>query len=280
MPPSADRSALDLLDAHLEALRDRTAAPPLPRLPNDVAVDGIAMDGIAMNGAGELARWALGRLRGLPREPEDVFDREVGDLLVEFRSLRCPWNAAALRLLDDTYTFVATGPRRHEDWAHDVLAVLHRSVPDPRGWVRLDWDRTNDARCSVPAYPFAPPSAAEFPDRLYPLEAEGAVAALAVMAEEWDCEPAPVRSRPDRDALLDDARILLDRYGPTARYWTNATAAASDPAPDFVEAGLRGTRSHPFITVAYLNGLDLCEDLGLIAVNGDEVGVFWSLGAR
>ncbi|WP_442813076.1 hypothetical protein [Streptomyces sp. NBC_01800] len=49
------------------------------------------------------------------------------------------------------------------------------------------------------------------------------------MAEEWQSERAPVRSRPDRDAVLADARTLLDRYGPTARYWTNATAAASDP---------------------------------------------------
>ncbi|MCD2462143.1 hypothetical protein MBT42_01055 [Streptomyces sp. MBT42] len=117
------------------------------------------------------------------------------------------------------------------------------------------------------------------PRRLYPLEAEAAVAALAVMAEEWQSEPAPVRSRPDLNAVLADARTLLDRYGPTARYWTNATAAASDPAPDFVAAGLQGTGSHGFLTSEYLNGLDLLDDLGLIAVNDDEVGVFWSFGA-
>lgn len=99
------------------------------------------------------------------------------------------------------------------------------------------------------------------------------------MAEEWQSEPAPVRSRPDRDAVLADARTLLDRYGPTARYWTNATAAASDPAPDFLAAGLQGTKSHGFLTSEYLNGVDLFEDLGLIAVTDDEVGVFWSFGA-
>ncbi|MFF2851924.1 hypothetical protein ACFVT5_37160 [Streptomyces sp. NPDC058001] len=198
---------------------------------------------------------------------------------MEFRSRRCSWNAATLRLLNDTYTFAATGPRRYEDWAHDVHAVLHRSVPDPRGWLRLDPDRTNDARDTVPAYPFDPPDAAEFPDRLYPLEAKAAVTALAIMAEEWHSEPAPVRSRPDRDAVLADARTMLDRYSPTARYWTNATAAASDPAPDFLAAGLQGTASHRFLTCEYLKGLDLIEDLGLIAVTDDEVGVFWSFGA-
>ncbi|WP_424889086.1 hypothetical protein [Streptomyces sp. XH2] len=189
------------------------------------------------------------------------------------------WNAAVLRLLDDPYTFVATGPRRHEDWAHDVLAVLYRAVSDPRGWIRLDGEINDIGGPMLPAYPFDPPAAAEFPGCLYRLEAEAAVAALAVMTEEWGSEPAPVRSRPDRDAVLADARTLLSRYGPGARYWTNATAAASDPAPDFVGAGLQGTLSHSFLTSAYLCGLDLFDDLGLIAVSDDEVGVFWSIGA-
>ncbi|MGW1770232.1 hypothetical protein [Streptomyces sp. NPDC002104] len=188
------------------------------------------------------------------------------------------WNAAALRLLEDPYVFLATGPRRHEDWAKDVLALMRREVPDPRGWLRIDADRTNDARHEVPAYPFEPPPAAGFRDRLHELERAGAVTALAVMAEEWG-DGRPVRDRPERDALLADARFLLDRYGADARFWTNARDAASDPARDFVRAGLRGTRVHGFITGAYLNGLDLFEELGLIAVSADEVGVFWSFGA-
>ncbi|MFD5002400.1 hypothetical protein ACFWMV_05780 [Streptomyces mutabilis] len=268
MPWPADRTALDRLDAHLEALRDGAElSRPQDRIRPEAGKDG------------GLIQWALDRLTDMPREPEDAFVRQVGGLLTEFRSRRCPWNAAALRLLDDTYTFVATGPRRSEDWAHDVRAVLHRSVADPRGWIRLDRDRDNPARRAVPAYPFDPPGPSELPGRLYPLEAEAAVAAVAIMAEEWQSEPAPVRSRPDREAVLADARTLLDRYGPTARHWTNATAAASDPSPDFLAAGLQGTASKGFLTSEYLNGLDLFEDLGLIVVTDDEVGVFWSFGA-
>lgn len=124
-----------------------------------------------------------------------------------------------------------------------------------------------------------PPDASELADRLYPLEAKAAVSALTIMAEEWQSEPAPVRSRLDQDAVLADARTLLDRYGPTARYWTNARAAASDPAPDFLAAGLKGTESHSLLTSEYLNGLDLFQDLGLIAVTDGEVGVFWAFGA-
>lgn len=272
MPLPAERPALDLLDAHLDAVW-RGEERPLPQGHDGAA--GLAADGPG----GELLRWGLDRLRSLPRDPEDVFRREIGGLLVEFRSRRCPWNAAALRLLDDVYTFAATGPRRHGEWAHDVLAVLHRTVPDPRGWARLDWDRSNTARQWVPAYPFDPPAASRFPDRLHPLEPEAAVAALAVMSEEWGPVPPPLRFRPDRDAVMADARTVLDRYGPAARYWTNAQAAAGDPAPDFVGAGLHGTRSHSFLTSEYAGGLDLFDDLGLIAVNDEEVGVFWSFGA-
>ncbi|WBP89692.1 hypothetical protein [Kitasatospora cathayae] len=152
-------------------------------------------------------------------------------------------------------------------------------MSDPRGWVRLDPDSTNTARRTVPAYPFAPPAASEFPERLYRLDAEAAVTALAVMAEEWSGRPLPVRFRPDRDVVLADARTLLDRYGRAAAYWTNATAAASDPATDFLATGLQGTDSHGFLTSEYLNGLDLGRDLGLIAVTDDEVGVFWSFEA-
>lgn len=69
------------------------------------------------------------------------------------------------------------------------------------------------------------------------------------------------------------------RSGPDAEYWTDAVAAGSGPARDFVAAGLRGTGSYTFLTGVYVNGLDLYDDLGLIAVSADEVGVFWSVGA-
>ncbi|GHA92265.1 hypothetical protein ACIQRS_21785 [Streptomyces termitum] len=188
-----------------------------------------------------------------------------------------PWNAAALRLLDDTYVFAATGPRRHEEWAYDVHALLHRAVDDPRGWLRLDPDRSNDARHTLPSYPFEPPDPADLAALLHPLEPAAAAGALAVMAEEWQAEPAPVRTRPDRAALLADARTLLGRYGPGVRCWTNARAAAGNPSADLLAAGLRGTSSHRFLTTAYLRGLDLGDELGVVAVGDDEVGVFWAI---
>ncbi|WP_030214107.1 hypothetical protein [Streptomyces bikiniensis] len=266
MPLPADRTALDLTDALLEALWDGRDLPQGPDVP--VVEEG-----------GEPVRRVLDRLRRIPREPADDFVRHVGTPLMEFRGRRCPWNAAALRLFEDPYAFAATGPRRHEDRAYDVHAVMCRSVPDPRGWTHVDGDRFNGVRRALPSYPFDPPAPSETPGRLHPLETEEAVAALAVMAEEWQGETAPVRSRPNRDALPADARTLLERYGPAARYRTDATAAATDPAPDFLAAGLQGTRTHGFLTSEGLDGLYFFEDLGVIAVSDDEVGVFWSFGA-
>ncbi|MFI9122980.1 hypothetical protein ACIGW0_26905 [Streptomyces bikiniensis] len=194
MPLPADRTALDLTDALMEALRDGRDLPQGPDVP--VVEEG-----------GEPVRRVLDRLRRIPREPADDFVRHVGTLLMEFRSRRRPWNAAALRLFEDPYAFAATGPRRHEDWTYDVHAVTCRPVPDPRGWTHVDGDRFNGVRRALPSYPFDP------------------------------------------------------------------------PAPDFLAAGLQGTRTHRFLTSEGLDGLYFFEGLGAIAVSDHEVGVFWSFGA-
>lgn len=275
-----ERAALGLLDAHLEALWDAAGARwrgmdvPLPEAVTELPPGG----GTGGDAASELLRWGLGELARLPREPAYACVRAAGDVLLELRRRRSPWNAAALRLLDDPYVFLATGPRRHRDWALDVLALMHRQVPDPRGWLRMDADRPGQG-WGVPPYPFGPPPATEFPARLHRLEPDAAVAALTVMAEEWTYEPRPVRDRPDLDALMADARTLLARYGPAAEFWTNAPAAASDPAPDFVGAGLSGHRGQGFLSGEYVGGLDLYGELGLVAVSRAEVGVFWSIDA-
>jgi len=130
----------------------------------------------------------------------------------------------------------------------------------------------------VPACSFEPPSAAGFRDRLHELEPAGAVAVLVVMAEEWG-DRRPVRDRPERDALSGDARLLPGRCGPDARSRTNARDAASDPAQGFVRFGVEGGRVHGFVTGGHVNGLDLLEGLGLVAVCDDEAGVFRSFGA-
>ncbi|WP_079191465.1 hypothetical protein [Streptomyces sp. CB00455] len=182
-----------------------------------------------------------------------------------------PWDAALLRLLEDVFTFARSGPRSHEDWAEDVRAVMERSVADPRGWSALDPETFKEGReVGFPSYPFRATAAEDLRAGLRPITAGAAVELLASLAQEWFFEGSPVRSREDRDAVLADARTLLDRFGPDAAFWTSSDLARGSDAPDFLARDLEG--GHPFT--------DYMMDLGLIAVSADEVGVFWSFNAN
>ncbi|WP_371639798.1 hypothetical protein [Streptomyces virginiae] len=184
---------------------------------------------------------------------------------------RSTWDAALVRLLDDVYTFAWSGPRLHEDWADDVRAVMQRSVADPRGWSVLEWQIDRAGRESgYPFHPFRVLTAEGLHAGLRPITAGAAVELLASLAQEWFFEGSPVRSREDRDAVLADARTLLDRFGPDAAFRTSSDLARTCDAPDFLARDLEG--GHPFT--------DFMMDLGLIAVSADEVGVFWSFNAH
>ncbi|PWK73007.1 hypothetical protein BCL76_10227 [Streptomyces sp. CG 926] len=181
------------------------------------------------------------------------------------------WEAALVRLLDDVYTFARSGPRLHEDWAEDVRAVTQRSVADPRGWSDREWQIDKAGReGGYPFHPFRAPTAEDLHAGLRPITAGAAVELLASLAQEWFFEDSPVRLREDRDAVLADARTLLDRFGPDAAFWTSSLLARTCDAPDFLARELEG--GHPFT--------DYMMDLGLIAVSADEVGVFWSFNAN
>ncbi|MFD4741607.1 hypothetical protein ACFWNR_32845 [Streptomyces virginiae] len=181
------------------------------------------------------------------------------------------WEAALLRLLEDVYTFARSGPRLHEDWAEDVRAVMQQSVADPRGWSVREWQIDKAGRESgYPFHPFRAPTAEGIRAGLRPITAGAAVELLASLAQEWFFEDSPVRLRGDRDAVLADARTLLDRFGPDAAFWTSSLLARTCDAPDFLARELQG--GHPFT--------DYMMDLGLIAVSADEVGVFWSFNAN
>ncbi|WKV72552.1 hypothetical protein AW27_014080 [Streptomyces sp. PCS3-D2] len=181
------------------------------------------------------------------------------------------WDRALLRLLEDVYTFARCGPRLHEDWAEDALAVMERAVPDPRGWSTLEWEMDEEGRRTYrPSYPFRAMSAEDIRNGVRPIRADAAVGLLASFAQEWWFEGSPIRFREDRDAVLLDARNALDRFGPDATFWTSSDLARTCDAPDFLARDLEG--GHPFT--------DLMMDLGLVAVSADEVGVFWSFNAN
>ncbi|WP_329453253.1 hypothetical protein OG894_42465 (plasmid) [Streptomyces sp. NBC_01724] len=181
------------------------------------------------------------------------------------------WGAALERLLDDVYTFAMIGPRRHDDWARDVLDVMNRSVTDPRGWRTLEWQIDKEGRENVRrCYPFLPLTAGQVYAWTYPVTASAAAELLASLTQEWFFEARPVRTRADRDDVLADAGTVLGRFGADADFRTSSDLARTSASPDFLVGELAGGRAFT----------DYVMDLGLIAVSADEVGVFWSFNAN
>ncbi|MFJ1679311.1 hypothetical protein ACIODT_30795 [Streptomyces sp. NPDC088251] len=181
------------------------------------------------------------------------------------------WDATLERLLDDVYTFAMTGPRRDEDWGRDVLAVMDRSVTDPRGWQTLEWQIDKEGRENVrPSFPFLPLTAEQVHAWTYPVTASAAAELLASLTQEWFFEGRPVRTRADRDDVLADARMVLGRFGADADFRTSSDLARTSASPDFLAGELAGGRAFTYHLM----------DLGLIAVSADEAGVFWSFNAN
>lgn len=179
---------------------------------------------------------------------------------------RVAWEEAVRRLLDDVYTFAATGPRTRAGWQRDALAVMRRDAEDPRGWITLDWDRSNDARrAGSPLwYPFVPLSAEGLERRLYPVTSGTAVRLLVEMTYEWGPAGTEERTR----AAFADARSVLHRYGDRVSCYSNVSAARESPSPDLTK-GVTG----------WYSLTEFIGDFGFVVVSSEEVGVYWSFDA-
>ncbi|MCF6523826.1 hypothetical protein [Streptomyces sp. JJ36] len=175
------------------------------------------------------------------------------------------WEAAALRMFEDEYAFVAVGPRGHDDWAIDAVGVMERRLHDPRGWVTLDKDTSARADATRPrAYPFVNPGVEKIRERTFPITLSSAGRQLVAMVDDWfeafRIDGFPVRA----ERLREDAAILLARFGDDARCYSTSPKAQLGPRTDPVAEPSAG---YPFT--------DFTMDLGLIAASASEVGVFW-----
>ncbi|MGW7329293.1 hypothetical protein ACWGIU_12030 [Streptomyces sp. NPDC054840] len=185
------------------------------------------------------------------------------------------WESAVLHLYDDGFAFIATGPREHEDWRADVLAVMGRAVPDPRGWAGLD-DTANERSSEHPAVPFCRPSFRDDPsrpltpadigERLHQINRASAENLLLALTD-GGCTLRNLERFTESFAELQSmARALLARYGDTFTCYTNVTVGArKDDTLDF-------GASHWGYTPMTLYG----EDAGLVIVSDTEVGLFWA----
>ncbi|MET8981215.1 hypothetical protein ABZX85_37030 [Streptomyces sp. NPDC004539] len=184
---------------------------------------------------------------------------------------RQEWEAAVLRLFEDEYSFVASGPRVHESWLTDVLAVMARRTTDPRGWVTLDWDKEENARDSRRdvSFPFHVVAEDRLGEILREITPELAERFVVLLTDEWFKVGNIPNFAERKEGILADARTLLARYGSECSYYATVGEMAevrdSDFFPRFTgESGMT----------------DYLMDLGLVAVSPSEVGVVWRFNAH
>ncbi|MFF7334678.1 hypothetical protein ACIQU5_00095 [Streptomyces sp. NPDC090306] len=177
--------------------------------------------------------------------------------------------AAALTLYEKRCAVVVVGPRRHEDWELDVAALLRRKTRDPRGWkAREFYEEEDDEWSPGRIAPLVPPGPSEWRARLRKIQPSGAERLLVAISTNWLDVTREPGFEADRPALEKKARILLARFpAAEAEFFTNAWYGVGD-ATDFYSP-LKGC--DPFSEHDW--------DVGLLAVSGTEVGVFWSFDA-
>jgi hypothetical protein len=175
------------------------------------------------------------------------------------------WDAAVRHLYEDAYAYIATGPRLHEDWTLDVLAVMTR-VPDPRGWAGVDDAAQNPERVGYPQYPFADNPPEYVAQRLKEIERDSAENLLLALTEDG-CTLSNLRYFTESpEELWAMARTILARYGDEATYHTNVSKRGSAP----------GTLDFTLESFGYSPLSVYSEDCGLVIVSDTEVGMFWN----
>ncbi|MEU9232252.1 hypothetical protein [Streptomyces subrutilus] len=184
------------------------------------------------------------------------------------------WEAAVRHLYEDGFAFIATGPRKHEDWRADVLAVMGRAVSDPRGWAGLD-DTASARSVEYPAVPFCRPSFRDDPsrpltpadigERLREIDRASAETLLLALTDGGCTLRNLERFAGSFDELQDMARTILARYGEAFICYTNVRSVGHVGTLDF------GGKSVGWMPMTFYG-----EDCGLVVVSETEVGLFWA----
>ncbi|MFF7443485.1 hypothetical protein [Streptomyces sp. NPDC008122] len=175
------------------------------------------------------------------------------------------WEAAVRHLYEDAYPYDATGPRHHENWVLDVLALMARAVPDPRGWAGLDEAAQAPEREGSPAYPFAVHPPEYVAQRLKEIGRDSAENLLLALTDDRCTLSNLRRFTESEEELRKMARTILARYGDEATYHTNVSKGDAPGALDFT------VESFGYSPLSVHS-----EDCGLVVVSDTEVGVFWN----
>ncbi|MEU6100378.1 hypothetical protein [Streptomyces flaveolus] len=175
------------------------------------------------------------------------------------------WKAALLDLFGGGWTFAQVGPRRHEDWRRDAATVMALRSTDPRKWSSLNYaPEVNENRSGIgsPFMPWGPEQLGPF---LYEVGREQAGRLLvALQGELYQASRIPDFER-RKDSLFSASRLVLSRFAPDARFFTNASVARDDADADLLNPDTVWECLSVYTT-----------DCGLIALSDTEIGVFWA----
>ncbi|WP_225635095.1 hypothetical protein [Streptomyces solaniscabiei] len=175
------------------------------------------------------------------------------------------WRAALLDLFGGGWTFAQVGPRRHEDWRRDAATVMALRSTDPRKWSSLNYAPEIDENRSGIGSPFMPWSPEQLGECLYEVGREPAGHLLvALRGDQYQAAGIPDFER-RRDSLSRSSRRVLSRFGPEARFFTNASVARDNPSADLLNPDAMWECLSVHTT-----------DCGLIALSDTEIGVFWA----
>ncbi|WP_405387760.1 hypothetical protein OG596_07225 [Streptomyces sp. NBC_01102] len=123
-------------------------------------------------------------------------------------------------MYEDAYPYDATGPRRHENWVLDVLALMARA-PNPRSWTGLD-DATQNPKCEAClTYPFVAHPPEYIARRLKEIDRDSAENLLLALTDDRCTLSNLSRFAESETELRAMARTILTRYGDSASFHTN-----------------------------------------------------------
>ncbi|QID37498.1 hypothetical protein [Streptomyces albus] len=177
---------------------------------------------------------------------------------------RDDWAGALASLYGRSRVLVSAGPRTSEDWAHDVNAVLNRSVGDPRGWPTVDRIGSESTpRGRGDRSPFHPCEDDVLRGCLEPTDRATGRLILLSLAAQFGNVGDIAKGSAHRQVLHGATGTLLARFGDDATYWTCVEDFEGDCTPD------------DFYVNEWYGLTDLARDFGLVVASEDEVGVFW-----
>lgn len=173
------------------------------------------------------------------------------------------WNRS-LRAIFGEGMFAAVGARRRDDWRLDALDVMRLRADDPRGWRSIAVAPAGSDGGAGSETPFDAVTSSDF-DAAFPVARSGAEQIMVTLQGEW-FQTEDIQDFDAREAeLISHARVILERFGADALFFTNAVTARTNPHADMFgrEGAYEGFTNHVM-------------DCGVIAVSAAEVGIFWS----